>query len=109
MAITVTDKTFAQDVTNSTKPVIVDLWAPWCQPCKAIEKELAALDVQFAGKIVIAKVNVDENPATVSSLEIKSVPTLLFYAGNGASPLAITGATTAKQIVSRFRLLELPS
>jgi thioredoxin-like negative regulator of GroEL len=54
-------------------------------------------------------VNVDENPGLVGLLEIRSVPTILFYAGNGASPVSIVGATTAKQMVAKFRLAELPA
>lgn len=109
MSITVTDANYQQSVANSKTPIIVDLWAPWCQPCKAIEKELAEVESQVGSRVTVAKMNVDENPETVRALEIRSVPTLLFYAGNGASPIAIIGATTSKQIISRFRLLELPA
>lgn len=109
MSFTVTDATFQQLVVESKKPVIVDLWAPWCQPCKAIEKELAIIEKQFGARVGIAKINVDENPALIRALEIKTVPTILFYAGNGASPIAILGATTASQLVTRFRLNEVPA
>lgn len=109
MSFVVTDATFKQLVSDSKKPVIVDLWAPWCQPCKAIEKELAAIEAEFGARVGIAKINVDENPELIRALEIKSVPTILFYAGNGASPISIIGATTAKQIISRFRLNEVPA
>ena len=66
---------------------------------------------QFVGQdmlVKIVKVNVDDNPSLVGTLQIKSVPTLLFYSGRSAAPLAIVGATTARTIVSRFRLDELP-
>lgn len=109
MAIKATDDTFQKQVLESTKPVIVDLWAPWCQPCKAIDKDLAAIEAEYGSRITVVKVNVDENPATVRALEIKSVPTLLFYAGKGEAPISIVGATTSKQIISRFRLSELPA
>jgi thioredoxin 1 len=109
MAVTVTDATFQADVRESTKPVIVDLWAPWCQPCKLIERELAEVERQFGDRVTIAKVNIDENPALVRSLEIRSIPTLLFYASADASPISIVGGSTSKQIISRFRLSELSS
>lgn len=109
MAITVTDTTFQTQVLSSTTPVIVDLWAPWCQPCKQIEKDLAAIEAEFGARVIIAKVNVDENPAIVKQLEIRSVPTLLFYDGKNPAPISIIGATTSKQIISRFRLSELPA
>jgi thioredoxin 1 len=107
MAITITDATFQHDVLNSKKPVIVYLWASWCQPCKALAPEIAEVERLHGTKVTIGKVNVDENAAIVSSLEIKSVPTILFYAGNAAAPIAIIGATTARTIISRFRLEEL--
>lgn len=109
MAIKATDDTFQKQVLESTKPVIVDLWAPWCQPCKQIEKDLAEIEAQYGSRVTIVKVNVDENPATVRNLDIKSVPTLLFYAGLNAAPISIVGATTSRQIISRFRLSELPA
>ena len=105
----VTDATYHQEVTASKVPVIVDLWAPWCQPCKAINKDLEAISETYKRSVRVVKVNVDENPGLVGSLEIRSVPTILFYAGNGASPVSIVGATTAKQMVAKFRLAELPA
>jgi thioredoxin 1 len=105
--IKATDETFQKQVLESTKPVLVDLWAPWCQPCKAIEKELVEIEKQYGSKVTVVKVNIDENPAIVKNLEIRTVPTLLFYAGRNAAPISIAGPTTSKQIVSRFRLSEL--
>jgi thioredoxin 1 len=108
MAIKATDDTFQKQVLESTKPVLVDLWAPWCQPCKQIEKELADIESQYGSNVTVVKVNIDENPAIVGLLEIRSVPTLLFYAGRNAAPLSIIGPTTSKQIANKFRLSELP-
>jgi len=107
MAVIATDETFQTQVLESTKPVIVDLWAPWCNPCKVIDKELGDVERQFGDKVTVVKVNIDENPTIVKNLEIRSVPTLLFYAGKNVVPIAIVGSTTSKQIVSRFRLSEL--
>ena len=108
MAIKATDDTFQKQVLESTKPVLVDLWAPWCQPCKAIDRELADIENQYGNKVTVVKVNIDENPAIVKNLEIRTVPTLLFYAGRNAAPLSIIGPSTSKQIASKFRLSELP-
>lgn len=108
MAIKATDDTFQKQVLEASKPVLVDLWAPWCQPCKQIEKELADIERQYGNKVTVVKVNIDENPAIVGLLEIRSVPTLLFYAGRNAAPLSIIGPTTSKQIANKFRLSELP-
>lgn len=107
MAITVTDATFQSDVVESKKPVIVDLWAPWCQPCKLIERELTEVERQYGAKVTIAKVNIDENPALVRALEIRSIPTLLFYPGNNVTPVSLVGGTTSANIISKFRLAEL--
>jgi thioredoxin len=107
--VNATDKTYKAEVQSSTTPVIVDLWAPWCQPCKAINKDLEAISETYKGRVKVVKVNVDENPELVKALEIRSVPTILFYSAKGSSPIAIVGATTAKQMIARFRLEELPS
>jgi len=109
MATEVTDSTFKKFVLDSKRPVIVDIWAPWCQPCKQMDKDLAEIEATYAGRVTIVKVNADNNPQLVSSLEIKSVPTLLFYHNGSAAPRSIVGAVSSKQIVSRFRLSELSS
>jgi thioredoxin 1 len=106
MIITVTDRDFAEKVIHTKKPTIVDLWAPWCQPCKALEKELQKLDITFGNKLTIAKVNIDQNPKTVAWLDIKTVPTLLFYNGKSSAPTSIHGSSTAELITAKFRLRE---
>lgn len=108
MVKSIAEKDFMAEVLDSKDPVIVDLWAPWCQPCKGISKELDVVAKSHGNRVRIVKVNVDESPSLVSQLEIKSVPTLLFYRGKNYAPLSIIGATTARNVVSRFRLDELP-
>jgi thioredoxin 1 len=102
-----TDTTFSQDVLEASVPTIVDFWAPWCGPCKAIAPELEKLQAAYEGKLRVVKHNVDENPLTARTLEIKSIPTIIFYPGKGQAPLSIVGATTAKDMIKRFRLDEV--
>jgi thioredoxin 1 len=103
----VTDTTYQQDVLESTGPVLVDFWAPWCAPCRAVAPELEKIAKQYDGKLRIVKMNVDNNPLTPRSLYITSIPTLIFYPGSNQAPLSIIGATTAQEIAKRFRLNEM--
>lgn len=74
---TVTDNTFQAEVIDYHLPVLVDFWAPWCGPCKAVAPILDKLAVEFAGKIRIAKVNTDENPGLSQNFQIMSIPTIM--------------------------------
>ena len=77
----VSDATFDQEVLKSEQPVLVDFWAVWCGPCKAIAPVVDSLATTYAGKLKVAKVNVDENGATPSRYGIRGIPTLLFFKG----------------------------
>jgi thioredoxin 1 len=77
----VSDSTFDQEVLRSEQPVLVDFWAVWCGPCKAIAPVVDSLATTYAGKLKVAKVNVDENAATPSRYGIRGIPTLLFFKG----------------------------
>lgn len=75
----VTDANFDAEVTKSSLPVLVDFWATWCGPCKAIAPHLEALAQAFAGKLRIGKCDIDRNPGVPTQFEIRSVPTLLLF------------------------------
>jgi thioredoxin 1 len=77
----VNDANFDQEVLNSEQPVLVDFWAVWCGPCKAIAPIVDGLAATYAGKLKVAKVNVDQNGATPSRYGIRGIPTLLFFKG----------------------------
>jgi thioredoxin 1 len=77
----VSDATFDQEVLRSEQPVLVDFWATWCGPCKAISPVVDSLAATYAGKLKVAKVNVDENGATPSRYGVRGIPTLLLFKG----------------------------
>ena len=75
--ITVTDGTFAADVERSPLPVLLDMWATWCGPCKILAPVIEELAVDLAGRVRVGKLDVDENPATAARFGVRSIPTLL--------------------------------
>jgi len=77
----VTDASFDQEVLRSEQPVLVDFWAVWCGPCKAIGPIVDSVATAYAGKLKVAKVNVDENAGTPSRFGIRGIPALLFFKG----------------------------
>ena len=84
-----TDETFEQDVLRSRIPVLVDFWAPWCGPCEAIEPALDALAERHAGRLVVTRVNVDENVEAAARYGVLSLPTVILFAGGQAEETLI--------------------
>jgi len=99
--IIVTDDNFATKVLKSPIPVLLDCWAPWCGPCKIIGPIMEELAEEYSGKIRVCKLNVDENPATASRFNTKSIPTMLIF-DKGQLKDTIIGAVPKQQIAGRI-------
>jgi thioredoxin 1 len=76
----VTDAAFEESVLKSATPVIVDFWAPWCGPCRQVAPSLEKIAADYDGKVMVAKVNTDENPEWAQQYEVSGIPTMLFVA-----------------------------
>ncbi len=87
----ISDETFEQEVLKSDKPTLVDFWAPWCGPCKAIAPFLEELSIAYSDRIKFTKMNVDDNPKTPGKLGIRSIPTLIIFK-NGKPQVQQIGA-----------------
>jgi len=102
--IHVSDAAFEKSVLQSTLPVIVDFWAPWCSPCRMVAPTLEKIAKEMAGKVVVAKVNTDENPDWATRYGVQGIPTMLFIA-NGKVVHRQVGALPEgmlREIVDQF-------
>ena len=98
------DDAFETEVLGSVKPVVVDFWAPWCGPCRAITPIIEELEVTYGDKVKFVKVNVDENPLTPSKYGIKAIPTLIFFK-DGEIADQITGMVAKAKLEETIKAL----
>jgi thioredoxin 1 len=96
------DTSFEADVLQSSTPVLVDFWAPWCGPCKAVAPVLEELATSFSGKLKIVKMNVDDNPRTPPNYNVRGIPNLVFFKG-GQVVEQIVGAVPKETLDAAIR------
>lgn len=92
MTAAVTDSSFAADVLSSSTPVLVDFWAEWCGPCKMIAPSLEEIATEMAGKVKVAKLNIDENPELAAQFGVRSIPTLAMFKGGEVADIKVGAA-----------------
>lgn len=98
----VSDSSFDSEVLKSDKPVLVDFWAPWCGPCRAIAPIIEELVKEYGDQIKFTKCNVDDNPVTPGQYGIKAIPTLIFF-NNGKVVNQITGMVAKSKLVDTIK------
>jgi thioredoxin 1 len=96
-----TDATFETEVLGAERPVVVDFWAPWCSPCRAIEPALADLASELAGKVEFRRLDVDANPVSAARFGVLSLPTVILFAG-GEAKATVAGARSRRHYEEAF-------
>ena len=99
--VQVTDQTFASEVEQSATPVLLDLWADWCGPCHMLAPTIDQISSEMAGRVKVAKLNIDENPRTADRFGVQSIPTLLVMKG-GKVVDRLVGVQPKQEIVRRL-------
>jgi thioredoxin 1 len=106
--IEINEANFEAEVLKSVQPVLVDFWAEWCGPCKMLAPVLDEIATEQSGRVKVAKVNVDENPALAARFGIQSIPTLLFFAGGEVRNKSV-GVQGKRAIISKLEGLAVPA
>ena len=101
MAQEITDKSFENDVLKSKEPVLIDLWAPWCGPCRMLTPVVERLSEEYKGKVKVFKLNTDDNPNTAAQYRVQAIPTLLYFKG-GQLVEQTVGVQPEKEIRQRL-------
>jgi thioredoxin 1 len=96
-AIDVTDASFEAEVARANEPVVVEFWAEWCAPCKAMAPTLDQLAIEFGGRAKIAKLQMDDNPKVVGRIGVRSAPTLMIFKGGEAVAMRV-GAVSKPEL-----------
>ncbi|SDX70753.1 thioredoxin 1 [Allochromatium warmingii] len=97
--VQVTDDSFEEEVLKCADPVLVDYWADWCGPCKMIAPILDEIAAEYAGRVKVAKLNIDDNPSTPPRYGIRGIPTLMLFRG-GAVEATKVGAVSKSQLTA---------
>src|SRR5215470_2202776 len=100
--VIVTDASFDAEVEGSPMPVLVDLWAPWCGPCLSLAPAIEQIASDLGGKVKVAKLNIDDNPATAARFGVRSIPTMLVFK-NGREVDRLVGLQSKSAILARLR------
>lgn len=104
MIINVSDQSFENEVIKSTLPVLIDIWAPWCGPCRMVAPVVEGLAEKYNGKVKFCRLNVDENPQTAAKYRVMSIPTLMFFK-NGQAVDTVIGAVPERALQPKIDAL----
>lgn len=102
--MTITDEN-AREIIESGKPVVIDCWATWCGPCKAMAPLIDQLAQEYEGKVVIGKYNVDEEGDLATEYRVMSLPTILFFKNGENAPIRLAGSQTRETLVAKIEEL----
>jgi thioredoxin len=102
LPITVTDASFTTDVLDSPTPVLVDFWAPWCGPCRAVAPILEQIAREHGDKLTVAKLDIDANPLTAQRFQVASIPTMMVFKG-GVPTIRLVGARPKSALLHELR------